>query len=344
MRVDDFDFHLPATSIAERPASPRDAARLLEVTLDGLHDRSVRAVAALVRPGDVMVFNDTRVVPARMFGHRGQVPVEILLHQEHKPGHWLAFARPAKRLKPGQDVTFGDGLVAAVVGKTESGLVELRFNHTGTTLSAIIARIGHIPLPPYIDRPDDARDREDYQTVYAARDGAVAAPTAGLHFTPELLAAIDAAGGVRVQVTLHVGAGTFLPVKVTDTRDHQMHAEKGMVGAAAAETINRCRDQGGRVIAVGTTSARLIETASDEGGMVRPFSGESSLFIVPGYRFKAIDVLMTNFHLPKSTLFMLVSAFAGLSRMKAAYGHAIAAGYRFYSYGDSSWLHRASTP
>ncbi|MBM3512179.1 MAG: tRNA preQ1(34) S-adenosylmethionine ribosyltransferase-isomerase QueA [Alphaproteobacteria bacterium] len=341
MRTEDFDFELPRAAIADRPAVPRDHARLLEVA-GTLADRTIRDIPTLVRPGDVMVFNDTRVIPARLLGRRGEVEVECLLHQERSPGRWLAFARPAKRLKPDQTVTFSEDLSARVVGKTDDGLIELEFRVHGPAFMAMIERIGHVPLPPYIDRPDDARDRTDYQTAYAVHDGAIAAPTAGLHFTPALLDRIDAAGATRVHVTLHVGAGTFLPVKTDDPRQHRMHAEHGWISESAATAINRARAAGGRVIAVGTTSARLLETAAKKDGTIDRFADDSSLFIMPGYRFKLVDVLMTNFHLPKSTLFMLVSAFAGLDRMQGAYRHAISNGYRFYSYGDACWLHRAS--
>jgi S-adenosylmethionine:tRNA ribosyltransferase-isomerase len=286
-----------------------------------------------------MVFNDTRVVPARLLGQRGEVGVEMLLHKQETPDTWIAFAKPAKRLKPGQTVTFPGGLTAEVVGR-DGPLVTARFNHAGAALMAKLGEVGHVPLPPYIQRPDDARDRSDYQTVYAAREGAIAAPTAGLHFTPEILAAIDAAGVRRVHVTLHVGAGTFLPVSAEDTNDHKMHAEWGEVSADTAAALNAARAAGGRIIAVGTTSLRLLESAATAEGIVLPFSGDTSIFITPGVAIKTADVLMTNFHLPRSTLFMLVSAFAGMERMRAAYAHAIAQGYRFYSYGDASLLER----
>jgi S-adenosylmethionine:tRNA ribosyltransferase-isomerase len=288
-----------------------------------------------------MVFNDTRVIPARLMGRRGGVAVEILLHRALAPDQWQVFARPAKRLKPGQTIAFGGALSAEVLAKTDDGLVVVKFSAWGPELMVALQGVGHVPLPPYIRRADDERDRADYQTVYAARDGAVAAPTAGLHFTPELLARIDARGVTRVNVTLHVGAGTFLPVKAEDTNDHVMHAEVGEVSPAAVVAINHARNAGGRVIAVGTTSLRLLESAAGADGSLAPFSGDTRLFITPGYRFKLVDVLMTNFHLPRSTLYMLVCAFAGPARMKSAYAHAIASGYRFYSYGDSSWLERS---
>jgi S-adenosylmethionine:tRNA ribosyltransferase-isomerase len=341
MRVDAFDFELPETAIAKRPARPRESARLLEVTRDALIDRSVRAIPELLRPGDVMVFNDTRVIPARLLGRRGEVPIEILLHRNLRDGRWHAFAKPGKRLKAGQTIIFDEALSAGVIAKTDEGLVELEFNQHGAAFDDVVARIGHVPLPPYMSRDDDAQDRHDYQTIYAARPGAVAAPTAGLHFTPQLMAAIDVAGVRRVHVTLHVGAGTFLPVKVGDTADHRMHSEYGEIDKDTAATIAAAHTYGGRVIAVGTTSARLLEAATGHDGAIAPFATDTALFITPGYKFKMVDVLMTNFHLPKSTLFMLVSAFAGLERMQAAYTHAITNGYRFYSYGDACWLHRA---
>lgn len=335
MRTDLFDFELPPDCIAARPVTPRDAARLLHVMRETHADRMVREIPALLRPGDVMVFNDTRVLPARLLGRRGVVNVELLLHRAVSADTWDVFAKPGKRLKPGQTVDLESGLAAEVIAKSGEGLVRVKFDKSGTDLAAAFHASGHMPLPPYIRRGDDARDRSDYQTVYAAHDGSVAAPTAGLHFTPELLAVIDAAGAKRVHVTLHVGAGTFLPVKTDDTEQHKMHAEWGEIGPQAAEAVNAAQ----RVIAVGTTSLRILETAANDKG-VKPFTGDTSIFITPGYRFKAVDVLMTNFHLPKSTLFMLVSAFAGLDRMKSAYAYAIRSGYRFYSYGDACWLEK----
>src|SRR5262245_7208357 len=343
MKVSDFDFDLPPSLIADRPVVPRDSARLLEVA-DGLRDHIVRDLPALLRPGDLLVFNDTRVIPARLFGRRGAAGVEVTLHRCVAADRWRAFARPARKLKRGDVIAFDGGLSATVAEKGEGGEIELVFDRGGADLMAALAQVGHMPLPPYIKRPGgaDARDATDYQTIFADNAGAVAAPTAGLHFTPELLAALAARGIPRVAVTLHVGAGTFLPVKVEDTRNHIMHAEVGVIAATAAEAIARTRAAGGRIVAVGTTSLRLLETAADEGGSIRPFSGDTNLFITPGYRFKAVDVLLTNFHLPRSTLFMLVAAFAGLERMKAAYEHAKAAGYRFYSYGDCCLLHPAA--
>src|SRR5882672_2410070 len=345
MRVDLFDFDLPASLIADRPAAPRDSARLLEVA-DSLRDHIVRDLPALLRPGDLLVFNDTRVIPARLFGRRGAAGVEVTLHKGVAADRWRAFARPARKLKPGDAIAFEGGLSATVAVKGEGGEVELAFDRGGADLMAALAEVGRMPLPPYIKRPGgaDERDRADYQTIFAARDGAVAAPTAGLHFTPELLVALDAHGIARVAVTLHVGAGTFLPVKADDTNDHVMHAEVGAIDPAAAAAVVRARAAGGRIVAVGTTSLRLLETAADESGGIRAFSGDTNLFITPGYRFKAVDLLLTNFHLPRSSLFMLVAAFAGLDRMRAAYEHAKAAGYRFYSYGDCCLLHPAARP
>jgi S-adenosylmethionine:tRNA ribosyltransferase-isomerase len=345
MRVDIFDFDLPSALIAERPAVPRDSARLLEVAAD-LRDRIVRDLPALLRPGDLLVFNDTRVIPARLFGRRGAAGVEVTLHKCLAADRWRAFARPARKLKPGDAIVFDRGLSATVAEKGEGGEVELAFDRGGADLMAALTEVGRMPLPPYIKRAAgaDERDCADYQTIFAAKDGAVAAPTAGLHFTPALLAALEAGGIARVAVTLHVGAGTFLPVKAEDTKDHVMHAELGVIDAAAAAAVAQTRAAGGRIVAVGTTSLRLLETAADESGRIRPFSGDTNLFITPGYRFKAVDLLLTNFHLPRSTLFMLVCAFAGLDRMKAAYEHAKAAGYRFYSYGDCCLLHPAARP
>jgi S-adenosylmethionine:tRNA ribosyltransferase-isomerase len=341
MDVDLFDFELPRELIAERPASPRDSARLLVVGGERLADGGVRDLVSFLRPGDVLVGNDTRVIPARLFGRRGEAGVEVTLHERVAPEAWKAFARPAKKLKPGDTVRFAGDFTAEVAEKGEAGEVTLRFDRSGDALMLALEEHGRLPLPPYIRRGEaDEADRADYQTVFAREKGAVAAPTAGLHFTPELLAALDARGVTRVTVTLHVGAGTFLPVKAADTRDHRMHAERGVVTPEATGAVNAARAAGGRVVAVGTTSLRLLESAASEDGMLRPFDGATDIFITPGYRFRLVDVLMTNFHLPRSTLFMLVSAFAGLERMQAAYGHAKAAGYRFYSYGDACLLFR----
>jgi S-adenosylmethionine:tRNA ribosyltransferase-isomerase len=341
MKVDLFDFDLPKHLIAERPVSPRDAARLFHVGADGLADGHVRDLPGALRPGDIVVSNDTRVIPARLIGRRGEAGIEVTLHQMVGPGCWKAFARPAKKLKPDDTVQFGDDFTALVAAKGESGEVTLRFDRAGAALMAALEQFGRMPLPPYIRKGlADDQDRADYQTLFARSAGAVAAPTAGLHFTPDLLAAIDAAGATRLTVTLHVGAGTFLPVKVDDTIDHRMHAEHGIITPTVATAINAARARGGRVVAVGTTSARLLESAAGPDGTVAAFDAATDIFITPGYAFRTVDVLMTNFHLPRSTLFMLVSAFAGLDRMRAAYAHAIAAGYRFYSYGDACLLHR----
>jgi S-adenosylmethionine:tRNA ribosyltransferase-isomerase len=356
-----FDFTLPENLIALRPAEPRDAARLLVVGAPGaqpqsaptLQDRIVGDLPALLRPGDVLVVNNTRVIPSRLMARRIRestaARVELMLHKRLSADRWLAFARPAKKLSPGDALSVeggGAALQATVVARGEAGEVEIAFAVSGPLLDAAIARLGQLPLPPYIagKRPTDARDSTDYQTVYAREEGAVAAPTAGLHFTPELFQALAARGVTVEEVTLHVGAGTFLPVKASDTRDHAMHAEWGVVPEPVAVRLNAARAAGGRIVAVGTTSLRLLESAVDAAGRIQPFSGDTAIFITPGFRFGAVDVLMTNFHLPRSTLFMLVSAFCGLERMKAAYAHAIAESYRFYSYGDSSLLFRQEQP
>lgn len=334
MEVAAFDFDLPEDRIALRPASPRDSARLLKVTPAGVSDHVVRDLPALLRPGDVLVFNDTRVIPAQLAGRKGTAAIDVTLHLRLGPLEWRAFVRNARRLKAGDRVDFGGALEGEVVEKLADGEVHWRF-HCDGPLEVALERAGAMPLPPYIARRRaiDARDRADYQTVYAEKDGAVAAPTAGLHFTPELLARLDAAGIVRETVTLHVGAGTFLPVKASRTEDHRMHAEWGSVSPEVAARLRRAKAEGRRILAVGTTSLRLLEASG-----LDPFTGTTDLFITPGYRFRAIDGLMTNFHLPKSTLFMLVSALMGLEQMQAAYAHAVRTGYRFYSYGDSSLL------
>ncbi len=345
MRVDLFDFDLPRDRIADRPVEPRDAARLLCVGEScALTDRHVRDLPDLLDPGDLVVLNDTRVIPARLFGRVGAGTMELMLHRRTADDTWEAFARPARKLRPGVRVDLADdGFQAECVAKGEGGgQVTVRFDRGGMALIQALEVHGHVPLPPYIKRPDDARDRADYQTVYARADGAVAAPTAGLHLTERLFAALDARGIGRATVTLHVGAGTFLPVKTDDTEDHVMHREDGVVTATAARAVNETRARGGRVVAVGTTALRLLESAADTNGTLRPFQGGTTLFITPGYRFRVVDRLLTNFHLPRSTLFMLVSAFAGLDTMSAAYAHAIASGYRFYSYGDASLLDRAT--
>jgi len=372
MKTADFDFHLPDDRIALRPADPRDSARLLVVRSGALDDRIVAELPDFLRPGDALVFNDTRVIPARLSGVRQrvgpegetlEVQVEATLHHRDAPDVWSAFMKPGKRIKPGDRIRFGapshsppEGgiglstnvgpslgrLDATATDKGDDGLITLRFDVSGPALDDAIRDVGVMPLPPYIaaKRAEDDRDRSDYQTVFAEHDGSVAAPTAGLHFTPALLDAIRAKGISTHAVTLHVGAGTFLPVKADDLTDHKMHSEWGEVSAETAAALNAVHDAGGRIVCVGTTSLRLLESATREDGDIQPFHGDTAIFITPGYRFRAVDVLMTNFHLPKSTLFMLVSAFAGSATMKAAYAHAVADGYRFYSYGDGSLLFR----
>lgn len=347
MRVDEFDFDLPEENIALRPAVPRDSARLLVVNQGAqeLQDRVVSELADFLQPGDALVFNDTRVIPAQLEGvrRRGEAVASIgaTLHLRESADTWRAFVRGAKKLKIGEIVDFGGNtFLAEVLEKGEGGEVVLRFNRSGPDLDLALITFGHVPLPPYIalKRDEDEQDRQDYQTIYAREDGAVAAPTAGLHFTDRLLASLEERGVAQHFVTLHVGAGTFLPVKVDDTEDHKMHSEIGVITPETAEALNRVRSNGGRIVSVGTTSLRLLESAATEDGEILPWSGATDIFITPGYRFKAIDALMTNFHLPRSTLFMLVSAFAGTGVMKRAYEHAISQNYRFYSYGDSSLL------
>jgi S-adenosylmethionine:tRNA ribosyltransferase-isomerase len=341
MRVDEFDFDLAPELIAARPVHPRDASRLLVVS-ERIEDRAMLDLPRLLRAGDLLVANDTRVIPARLMGVRGATKVELTLHDDLGGGRWRALVKGAKKLKEGDLIHFGDDFHARVASRNAEGDVTLEFDPRGGGFRAALSRYGHMPLPPYIKRADDPSDRSDYQTVFAAKDGAVAAPTAGLHFTTRLLSALDAAGIGCITVTLHVGAGTFLPIKVIDTSDHKMHEETGWIDAATAQRINLTRAGGGRIVAVGTTALRLLETAARDDGAIEPFAGKTALFITPGYRFKAVDLLVTNFHLPRSTLFMLVSAFAGLARMKSAYAHAIAARYRFFSYGDACLLYPAA--
>ncbi len=350
MRVDKFDFDLPTERIALRPARPRDAARMLVVrpgARDELSDKGVLDLPDLLQPGDALVFNDTRVIPAQLEGTRlrGEISAGIsaTLHLRSGPDRWKAFVRPAKKLQAGDYLLFEgfrSRLTAEVAEKADGGEVLLVFDRSGPELDAAIAAVGHIPLPPYIaqKRGEDELDRKDYQTIFADRDGAVAAPTAGLHFTPGLLQALTDRGIEQHRVTLHVGAGTFLPVKADDTDDHKMHAEWGEVSVQTAEALKAVKARGNRIVSVGTTSLRILESSAQKTGEISAFSGETSIFITPGYEFRAVDVLMTNFHLPKSTLFMLVSAFSGLETMRAAYDHAIRAEYRFYSYGDGSLL------
>jgi len=349
--IADFDFDLPSDRIAQSPARPRDAARLLHVAGDGWSDRTVSDLPRLLLSGDLLVVNDTRVIPAQLTARRvrgtgaSAARIGITLDRPHAGGTWRALARNARRLSAGDVLRFdgcGD-FSATVLERGRDGSVVLQFNLSDGDFAAAVRAAGALALPPYISRPHGPtrQDASDYQTVFAAHEGAVAAPTAGLHFTPALLAALQARGVGRATLTLHVGAGTFLPVRNDDISRHRLHAEHGEIAAAAADAINAARAAGGRIVAVGTTCTRLLETAADAAGKVHPFAGDTSLFIVPGYRFRVVDVLLTNFHLPRSTLFMLACAFAGTARMRDAYAHAIAAGYRFYSYGDACLLERA---
>jgi S-adenosylmethionine:tRNA ribosyltransferase-isomerase len=354
MRVDEVDFDLPEERIALRPVSPRDAARLLVVRpAAGLEDRAVNDLPSLLRAGDVLVFNDTKVIPAQLHGVRERdghaVDVDVTLIERIDGSSWWTLAKPGRRLAIGDRIRFGhEGrvcllgtLAATVEDKQADGRVRLAFGFHGAYLDEAIHALGDAPLPPYIAcrRHADERDREDYQTIYAAAEGAVAAPTAGLHFTPALMDKLRAAGVSHAFLTLHVGFGTFMPVKAEDTSHHTMHAERGTIEADVAERLNSVRAAGGRIVAVGTTALRLLESAADQNGAIAAFDGATNIFITPGYRFRAVDLLVTNFHLPRSTLFMLVSAFSGLGTMKRAYAHAIQAGYRFYSYGDASLLY-----
>jgi S-adenosylmethionine:tRNA ribosyltransferase-isomerase len=339
MRVDLFDFELPAERIALRPARPRDSARLLKVEGEAISDHVVTDLPALLRPGDVLLFNDTKVIPAQLEGVRGEARIGATLHKREGPRSWWSFVRNARRLHVGDRIDFGEGVAASAVERGDDGAFLLQF-HGDEPVEVLLERAGRMPLPPYIasKRPADEADRADYQTMFAREEGAVAAPTAALHFTPQLLDALDERGIGRETLTLHVGAGTFLPVKSETIAEHRMHAEWGRIDATTAERLNAVRARGGRLIAVGTTSLRLAESAAGEDGRIHAFEGDTAIFITPGYRFKAIDGLVTNFHLPRSTLFMLVSALMGLDVMKAAYAHAVEAGYRFYSYGDASLL------
>jgi S-adenosylmethionine:tRNA ribosyltransferase-isomerase len=358
MRTDLFDFDLPPERIALRPISPRDAARLLVVRPGGapeLDDKGVRDLPDLLNPGDALVVNDTKVIRARLVGRRigrgADAKIEATLTERIDGSRWRAFAKPGKKLAPGDAIRFGEEgkvcflgqLDATVEGKGEGGEITLSFAFHGAVLDQAIAERGDMPLPPYIagKRKPDEQDRADYQTMFAHDEGSVAAPTAGLHFTDDLLARLAARGVAVHKVTLHVGPGTFLPVHVDDTAGHKMHAEHAVLTAETAEALNAVRGRGGRIVAVGSTALRTVESAAANDGTVKPFAGDTALFITPGYRFKAVDMMMTNFHLPRSTLFMLVSAFCGLDTMKRAYAHAIASGYRFYSYGDASLLFRA---
>ena len=339
MKVDLFDFDLPSERIALRPASPRDAARLLVLDGDATRDAHVRDLPAALRAGDVLVFNDTRVIPAQLEGSRGEARIGATLHKREGPRRWRAFVRNGRRVREGDALDFSEGVAAIASERGEDGSWALTFAGE-EPVELLLQRAGRMPLPPYIAarRAADAQDAADYQTMFAAEPGAVAAPTAALHFTPALLTALTAAAIGHETLTLHVGAGTFLPVKANDTGDHRMHAEWGRIDAETAARLNAARARGGRVIAVGTTSLRLLESASTADGKIEAFEGDTAIFITPGYRFRGIDGLLTNFHLPRSTLFMLVSALMGLERMQAAYAHAIAGEYRFYSYGDASLL------
>ena len=355
MRVDEFDFELPAERIALRPAAPRESAQLLVVQPHNdsvLSDFRVADLVKLLRAGDCLVVNNTKVIPARLVGTRQRgssvAGIEATLHKREDASSWRAFVRPAKKVSLGEKIQFqrepgSEILEAEAIEKGDSGEILLRFGLSADELDAAIRKVGVMPLPPYIaaKRAEDEQDEHDYQTMFADRTGAVAAPTAGLHFTPDLIRNIQQAGVHIAQVTLHVGAGTFLPVKVDDTIDHKMHAEWGEISAHTAALLNDTKARGGRIIAVGTTSLRLLESAVSSDGQFAAWSGDTSIFITPGYVFRAVDVLMTNFHLPRSTLFMLVSAFSGLDTMRKAYKHAIEMGYRFYSYGDACLLHRA---
>ncbi|MDR3461241.1 MAG: tRNA preQ1(34) S-adenosylmethionine ribosyltransferase-isomerase QueA [Beijerinckiaceae bacterium] len=355
MRVDLFDFELPANLIALRPAEPRESARLLCITPGAgqpLNDKTLADLPALFRPGDVLVVNDTKVIPARLNGTRaragGTARIEAMLHKREGAGVWRAFLRPAKKVLAGETIAFGtpdDPLDATLIERGDEGEGLLQFSREGEALDRALERFGSLPLPPYIagKRAVDTRDTSDYQTVFAAKPGAVAAPTASLHFTPALIAAIEARGVAIARVTLHVGAGTFLPVKAEDTEGHRMHAEWGTLDAETAALLNAAKQAGGRVIAAGTTSLRLLESATGTDGIARAFTGDTAIFITPGYRFRLVDALLTNFHLPRSTLFMLVSAFSGLETMQHAYAHAMASHYRFYSYGDACFLTRGLT-
>jgi S-adenosylmethionine:tRNA ribosyltransferase-isomerase len=374
--ISEFDFHLPPDRIAQHPARPRDAARLLHVTRDGLADRTVRDLPQLLRPGDVLVANDTKVIQAQLTAHRlhpddtsqlrlsgapqrhpndpqpvragdaQSARIGITLDRPRADGAWHALARNARRVRVGDVLHFdgADDLTATVLERDPDGGVALAFNRRGEAFAAAVQQAGMLALPPYITRPQGPlpEDAADYQTVFATHDGAVAAPTAGLHFTPTLLSTLEARGVRRVTLTLHVGVGTFLPVRGDDIAHHRIHSERGEITPEAAAAINAARAAGGRIVAVGTTSVRWLETASDHAGTVRPFAGDTELFILPNYRFRAVDLMVTNFHLPRSTLFMLVCAFAGIAQMRAAYAHAIAAGYRFYSYGDACLLEPAA--
>ncbi len=354
MKVDIFDFDLDRSLIADKPADPRDTSRLLDLSEEGrITDRIFYELPDILKEGDVLVFNDTRVIPARLYGQRGEAQVEVTLYHPVDGLKWHSFIKNAKRLRPGDIIRFYTGEISAqesdfsavVMEKNGEEGVLIEFNCSAQKLGSFLEKYGSMPLPPYIKREkprsglwDKYNDKENYQTVYAKHEGAVAAPTAGLHFTPRVLDALEKKGVKKVFLTLHVGAGTFLPVKVEDTKDHKMHAEYGIITPEACEEINRAKKNGARIIAVGTTSLRLLESAADDRGILHPFTGETDIFITPGYKFKIIDYIITNFHLPKSTLFMLICAIAGTQKMQEAYRYAMDHKYRFYSYGDSSIL------
>ena len=340
MRVADFDFVLPRDLIAQHPVTPRDSARLLQVERNKLSDHQVSDLPGLLQPGDLLVFNDTRVLPARLSARRGQAKVEVTLHQPIDERNWRAFAKPARKCQPGDRLDIGPGFEGEVVERGDYGEIALRFSLEGAELIAALRQFGRMPLPPYIKRSEAGHDADslDYQTLFARRDGAVAAPTASLHFTERLMAGLESRGVRHAFITLHVGAGTFLPVRAEDTEDHLMHAEQFDLGVKTVEAIERTRASGGRIIAVGTTVLRTLEASAEDDGSLSPMQGETRLFITPGYRFRVVDRLLTNFHLPCSTLFMLVAAFSGLDRMRSAYAHAINHGYRFFSYGDACLL------
>ena len=338
MKTSLFDFELPEDRIAVHPVSPRDSAKLLMITPDSLNDRHIKDLPDILKPGDVMVFNDTRVIPAQLNGMRGNVAIEMTLHKYLGGKCWHAFARPGKRLRIDDIINISNNFSCTLKAKYETGEITIEWNEENW--QELINIHGHMPLPHYMKRLAESSDNERYQTIYANKDGAVAAPTAGLHFTEQLLEAIEKKGIKKVFVTLHVGAGTFLPVKVEDTADHKMHSEMIELSAATAALLNKARHNGSRIIAVGTTSMRVLESTCDENGYIIPCKSETDIFITPGYKFKVVDILMTNFHLPRSTLFMLTSAFMGLDRMQEGYSHAIENEYRFYSYGDACLLYR----
>jgi S-adenosylmethionine:tRNA ribosyltransferase-isomerase len=351
MKLSDFDYELPQEAIASEPARPRDSARLLDLAGADMVDRRISDLPTILKEGDLLVVNDTRVIPARLSGRRGEAGIGVTLHKHEDGARWRVFAKPARKCRPDDVILFGPGFAARVEGRGEGGEVMIAFIDpaTGTALDpaavqAGLAAHGSMPLPPYIQRPDGSTeaDSEDYQTMFAASEGAVAAPTAGLHFTPRLMTALEAAGIGLAKVTLHVGAGTFLPVTVEDIADHRMHAEWGRIPVETAARINATRQAGGRIVAVGTTSLRILEACHAATGQVQEFAAETDIFITPGYEFGAVDMLLTNFHLPKSTLMMLVSAFAGMDPIRAAYAHALDRGYRFFSYGDACLLRNAT--